>query len=87
MAENDKKDELSKKDTINDSSFEKETSQISQENKIQTDDEDAGQSEDIVRQKKRMKSYIITIVVIVCLIVIFIWGVKGCSASFDSITG
>ncbi len=84
MIDNDKKDEISKDEIEERNAPEKENSEISEENKIKTDDEDA--SPGIREQKRRMRNYIITIIVIVCIIVMFIWGVKGCDASFNSFT-
>ena len=78
------KESQADKNIVDDKTYEPETSQISQENKIVYDDEDAGQAEKLKNaDKQKMRKYITTIIVIVCIIVIAIWAAKGCESSFS----
>lgn len=87
MDENEiKKGESDNNNIVEDKSYKPETSQKSEENKVVYDDEDAAQGEKIDANKQKMRKYVTTIIVIVCLIVLAIWAAKSCESSFNAFT-
>ena len=85
MDNNELNKDQSENKTVEDKSYKPESSEISEENKIIYDDEDAAQGVDNVN-KQKMRKYVTTIIVIVCVIVLAIWAAKSCSSSFNAFT-